>query len=89
MSEYQYYNDLRDLRRRLRNLPFEDKVAALEELYPEERVHGYFDAVGPEINDRYRWDEIVSWLIRAGFEDIKRTVYPNPNHHVVARKKVR
>lgn len=49
-------------------------------------VHGYFDAISPEINDLYRWDEIIGWLKSAGFEDIKRTLSDHPNHHVIARK---
>ena len=49
-------------------------------------LHGYFDAISPAINDLYRWDELVSWFVDAGFTDIKRTD-PGTNHHMVGRRK--
>ena len=83
---YHYYHEMFDMRSRLRNLPFEEKVARLERKYGKELLHGYFDAVSPEINDLYRWDELVSWVLRAGFEDVKRTA-DVPNHCLIARRK--
>ena len=83
---YLYYHEMFQMRLRLRNLPFEEKVALLEKQYGKELLHGYFDAISPEINDLYRWDEIVSWVIGAGFEDVKRTA-DIPNHCLVARRK--
>jgi SAM-dependent methyltransferase len=85
-DDYAYYHEMFDTRSRLRNLPFEKKVERLEQKYGKALLHGYFDAISPDINDLYRWDEIVSWLIAAGFTDIKRTV-DAPNHYVVARRK--
>ena len=73
------------MRFRIKNLPFREKVRKLEEKYKKDQVHGYFDAISPDINDLYRWDEIVSWFIKAGFKDVKRTI-AHPNHHVIARK---
>lgn len=86
-GDYEYYHDVFDMRCRLRNLPFQEKIKRVEEKYGKKYLHGYFDAISPEINDLYRWDELVGWLIAAGFEDIKRTLPDHPNHHVVARKK--
>jgi SAM-dependent methyltransferase len=86
-DDYGYYHEMFDMRSRLRNLPFEEKVARLEQKYGKELLHGYFDAISPDINDLYRWDEIVSWLIAAGFTNIKRTV-DAPNHYLVAQRKV-
>lgn len=83
---YLYYHEMFDMRSRLRNLPFDEKVSRLEQKYGKELLHGYFDAISPEINDLYRWDEIVSWVLQAGFEDVRRTV-DIPNHCLVARKK--
>ena len=85
IDQYLYYHEMFDMRCKTRNLPFKEKVKMLEEKYGKKYVHGYFDAISPEINDLYRWDEIVSWFIDAGFEDIKRTV-EHTNHHVIARK---
>jgi glycosyltransferase involved in cell wall biosynthesis/SAM-dependent methyltransferase len=85
-DDYGYYHDLFAMRAGLRNLRFEDKVAAIERRYGKELLHGYFDAISPEINDLYRWDELVSWFTDAGFEDMKRTD-PGTNHHMIGRKK--
>jgi len=85
-DDYQYYHEIFDLRCRLRNMPFEEKVSRLEQTYGKELLHGYFDAVSPEVNDLYRWDEIVQWLIAAGFTNVQRTV-DAPNHYVVAQRK--
>ncbi len=85
-DDYAYYHEMFDMRCRLRNLPFEDKVRRIEERYGRELLHGSFDAISPEVNDLYRWDEIVSWLLAAGFTDVTRTT-DQPNHYVVARRK--
>ena len=85
-DDYQYYHEMFDMRSRLRNLPFEQKVARIEQRYGPELLHGYFDAISPDINDLYRWDEIVSWLLAAGFTNVKRTV-DAPNHYLVAQRK--
>ncbi len=86
-DEYRYYHEMFDMRCRLRNLPFAEKISRLEKRYGKELLHGYFDAISPDINDLYRWDEIVSWLHAAGFEDVKRT-QDHPNHHLIARRRV-
>lgn len=85
-DDYAYYHEMFEMRCRLRNLPFEEKVRRLEERYGPDLLHGYFDAISPDINDLYRWDEIVHWLLSAGFTDVKRTM-DEPNHYVVARRK--
>ena len=88
ISDYQYYHDIFDMRCRTRNLPFSEKIKKIEDKYGKKYLHGYFDAISPDINDLYRWDEIVNWLLAAGFEDIRRTDLEIPNHMVIARKKV-
>jgi hypothetical protein len=87
LGAYQYYHDIFDMRCRTRSLPFLEKVKLVKEKYGAEALHGYFDAISPEINDTYRWDEIVWWFKDAGFDDIRRTLPDHPNHHVIARKK--
>jgi SAM-dependent methyltransferase len=86
VNDYRYYHEIFDMRTRLRNLPFDEKVARLETRYGREALHGYFDAISPEINDLYRWDEIASWLVAEGFEDVQRTM-DVPNHYLTARRK--
>lgn len=85
-DSYDYYHEIFDMRCRLRNLLFEEKVARVEKKWGPTLLHGYFDAISPEINDLYRWDELVSWLLTAGFEDVTRTLNA-PNHYLVARRK--
>lgn len=85
-DDYLYYHEMFTVRNELRNRPFEQKVAILNERYGPELLHGYFDAISPAINDLYRWDELASWFVEAGFTDIKRTD-PGPNHHVIGQRK--
>jgi SAM-dependent methyltransferase len=86
-DDHGYYHEMCVMRNRLRNLPFEEKVAAIETRYGKELLHGYFDAISPDVNDLYRWDELVNWYIDAGFENIKRTD-PGANHHMIGRRKL-
>jgi SAM-dependent methyltransferase len=82
---YQYHHEIADMRSRLRHLPFEEKVARMEQKYGKALLHGHFDAISPEITDLYRWDEIVSWVLGAGFDDVRRTA-DIPNHCLIARR---
>jgi SAM-dependent methyltransferase len=86
-DDYSYYHQMFDMRSRLRNMPFDDKVRAIEQKYGKEFLHGYFDAISPAINDLYRWDELVGWYQAAGFTDIKRTA-PITNHCMIGRRRV-
>lgn len=86
LEDYYYYHEMFDMRCRLRNLPFAEKVARLEQKYGRDLLHGYFDAISPDINDLYRWDEIVNWLVAAGFTNVTRT-FDHPNHFVIAQRK--
>jgi SAM-dependent methyltransferase len=85
-DDYGYYHEMFTMRSRLRNVPFEEKVATIEKTYGKDMLHGYFDAISPVINDLYRWDELVQWYHDAGFTDIKRT-HPGTNHHMIGRRK--
>ena len=70
-------------RRATRNMTFEQKKKYLDERYAPELVHGFFDAISPEINDLHRFDEIAGWLHGWGFVDIRRTL-DSRNIHMVA-----
>lgn len=87
LGDYQYYHEIFKMRSALRALPFDEKIAAIEKKYGNELLHGYFDAISPDINDLYRWDEVVSWYQACGYDNIKRTLLEHPNHHVIAMKK--
>jgi len=73
-------------RRATRNSTFDEKRAYLAERYPEELVHGFFDAVSPRINELHRFGEVETWLLDLEFENV-RLVLDNRNLHIVAERK--
>jgi SAM-dependent methyltransferase len=87
INEYEYW------RHRTLNVGLRDKVAAIRKamaagefrVVGDEHVHGYFDAISPRINDLYTFEELESWLLDAGFVDIRRTIETR-NHHIIARR---
>lgn len=87
ISEYDYW------RHRTRNLDLDEKLEVVRKVMArdefrvtgEEHVHGYFDAISPRINDLYTFEELESWLLAAGFTDIRRTVETR-NHHIMAKR---
>lgn len=86
-SEYDEINNYVKHRRATQDMSFEGKVDYLRQFYPEEMVHGYFDAISPRINDLHRFDEISHWLHDWGFENVHLTLN-NRNLHLVADKTV-
>jgi len=74
-----------DTRRAMAGLSFDERVTYIRNRFGEENLNGWFDALSPQINDLYRFDEIVGWLTEWGFEDITRTL-ESRNHHFVARR---
>ena len=73
-GEFTEINTYVNLRRDTSAMTFPQKIEYLRTLYPDNLVHGYFDAISPEINDLHRYDEIRAWLGASGFIDIKRTL---------------
>jgi len=73
------------LRHITRNMTYEQKVEQLSKEKTEESLHGWFDAISPTVNDTYSLEEIKTWLLSSGFENIKVTS-TSTNHHVVAQK---
>ena len=75
------------LRRKVRNLSFEDAIQVLREdpIVESDKVHGWFDAVSPFINDLHSFEELSGWLRHAGFVDIHKTL-ESRNLFIVARK---
>lgn len=78
-------NSYEALRNELRPLSFEEKLAVLRSKFPEEQVHGWFDAVSPRINDLLKFGELVELLNSLGIENVKRTV-KNRNLHIIGDK---
>lgn len=92
VNDFEAVNEYERWRVETRNISFDEKLDRLMNASMDgtlraqgvENLEGYFDAISPAINDLYSWVEIETWLLDAGFTDIKRTV-DTRNHHVVAR----
>jgi 2-polyprenyl-3-methyl-5-hydroxy-6-metoxy-1,4-benzoquinol methylase len=93
-SDYAEINEYDDWRRKTRNMDLREKLRAVSthmqqgnfRVVGEEHIHGYFDAISPPINDLYTFEEVESWLIEAGFTDVKQTVQTR-NLHIVATRR--
>ena len=85
LADFMEVNRYEELRRELRNLPFEEKAQVLTERYGPALAHGYFDAVSPKINDLLTFGEIEELLGSLGFTGIRRTM-KNRNHHITAER---
>lgn len=64
-------------------MSFSERVAYLRARFPDDEVHGWFDAISPRVNDLYRFDEIEGWLRSWGFTNIHTTV-ESRNLHIAA-----
>ena len=92
-DDFEAVNEYERWRVETRNMSFDEKLERLIEASTDgtlraqgvENLEGYFDAISPAINDLYSWVEIETWLLDAGFVDIKRTI-DTRNHHLVARR---
>lgn len=73
------------LRHITRNMTYEQKIDLLSKEKLEQSLHGWFDAISPTINDTYSLEEIKTWLLSSGFENIKLTS-TSTNHHIIAQK---
>lgn len=92
-SDYAEINEYDEWRRRTRNMDLREKLGAVAahmraggfRVPGEEHIHGYFDAISPPINDLYVFEEVESWLLAAGFTDIRQTVATR-NLHIIATR---
>jgi len=78
--------DYERLRIEVADLTFDERVKYIKEniTIKPKKVHGYFDAISPKINDLYTFEEVGEWLKAEGF-GFKLTVVKR-NHHIIARK---
>lgn len=75
------------IRNAVADLPYPGKVAYLKSIgIPEDKLHGWFDATTPRINDLYHYDEIESFMADNGFTDIRDTSDGNRNIRIIGRK---
>jgi len=84
-EDFQELNNYERLRAQLHGLPFSEKYQKLSHQFPEQQVHGWFDAVSPEINDLLTYQECTKLLTSFGFEHIHRTTAFR-NLHIIASK---
>jgi 2-polyprenyl-3-methyl-5-hydroxy-6-metoxy-1,4-benzoquinol methylase len=84
-EDFTELNAYETLRFQLHGLSFSEKIQELSQRFPKEQVHGWFDAVSPEINDLLTYHECVKLLKSLGFEHIQRTV-SNRNLHITASR---
>ena len=81
-EEFVELNSYESLRSELRALNFEEKIKLLRSRFPEDQVHGWFDATSPKINELLKYGELVQILSQFGISNVSRTV-SNRNLHVV------
>lgn len=84
-EDYVELNTYTRLRRETKNMGFDEKVEYLKKQFREDLVHGYFDAISPAINDLHRFDEVETWLLSAGYSEVK-IMADNRNHFISATK---
>lgn len=92
-KDYQDVNRYAHWRDELAGLDFAQKAERIRKALEDktlghddpELLHGFFDALSPQINDKYRLSEIREWLIKAGFTNIKLT-QNRRHHHLIAQK---
>ena len=87
LAEYAVCNYYEDIRNKTATMTFDERLKYLTERYPDDQVHGMFDAVSPQVADLLTWQELHGLLTYLGMTDIKRTLIGHRNHHLVARKK--
>jgi SAM-dependent methyltransferase len=62
------------LRFHLAGLPFDRKVAVLQDWFPDYDVHQCFDLLSPTINDRLTFDRVAAELARLRFTGMVQTI---------------
>ncbi|CAA7619100.1 conserved hypothetical protein [Magnetospirillum sp. LM-5] len=93
IDDYRAVAEYECWRRKTRNMGLSERLDAVNEAMAQQKflvngplhIEGYFDAISPLVADLYSFAEIESWLIEAGFCDIRQTV-DTRNLHISARK---
>lgn len=84
-GEYTEINNYVFHRRAISGMDFKNKIEYCKNNFEADKVHGWFDAVSPRVNDLYRFDEIRDWLLMSDFTQVART-YPSRNLYITAMK---
>ena len=86
LAEYAVCNYYDEIRNKTATMTFDERLQYLKARYPDEQVHGMFDAVSPQVADLLTWGELHGLLTYLGMIDIKQTVTGHRNHFIVGRK---
>lgn len=85
IEDFEEISSYSSLRHTTANMDFGQRIEFLRSRFPEDHVHGWFDAISPRVNDLYRLDEVEGWLRGWGFADI-HTSSESRNLHIVATR---
>ena len=79
--EIDVYNTMRS---ETKSLNFTETINYLREKFDSNLIHGYFDAISPNINELYEYDDIINMLTDLGFINIKKINIKSRNHFLTA-----
>ena len=83
--EYYEINMYNHLREKTKNLSTYEKYLFIKNKFHPKLVHGYFDAVSPNINELYSFTEIEYLLLKLNFRNIHKVNSLNRNHHIICQ----
>ncbi len=83
--EYYEINMYNYLRQKTKNLSNYEKYLFIKNKFHSKLVHGYFDAVSPNINELYSLTEIEYLLLKLNFRNIQKVNPLNRNHHIICQ----
>ena len=84
-TEFYEISQYNNLRKKTNDLSTYEKFVYLKSQFKPKLVHGYFDAISPNINELYSFQEIENMLLKLNFRDIQRVNISNRNHHIICQ----
>jgi 2-polyprenyl-3-methyl-5-hydroxy-6-metoxy-1,4-benzoquinol methylase len=84
-TEFYEISQYNNLRKKTNELSTHEKFVYLKNRFKPKLVHGYFDAVSPNINELYSFQEIENMLLKLNFRNIQKVNPLNRNHHIICQ----
>ena len=84
-TEFYEISQYNNLRKKTNELSTHEKFVYLKNRFKPKLVHGYFDAVSPNINELYSFQEIENMLLKLNFRNIQKVNKLNRNHHIICQ----
>jgi 2-polyprenyl-3-methyl-5-hydroxy-6-metoxy-1,4-benzoquinol methylase len=78
-------NNYERLRQAASNKSYEQVIEILKNDPVVSDLHGWFDAISPNINDLYTFEEVEGWLAGAGFGNVRRT-FESRNLFIISQR---